>query len=115
MTGLPIAAQLPFAMYMPLVALLAGFALVSVLAGLARNRDNTGRAERLGDISFLFVVLGAAYAVVLLIATAVSYPSRFYDMILIVFIVVAFFALLLFLFFFVGEVLPRRLRRRGQR
>lgn len=115
MTGLPIAAQLPFAMYMPVVVLLAGFALVSLLAGVARNRDDTGRAERLGDISFLFVVLGAAYAVVLLIASAVSYPSRMYDMILIIFIVVAFFALLLFLFFFVGEVLPGRLRRRGQR
>lgn len=115
MTGLPIAAQLPFAMYMPVVALLAGFALVSLLAGAARNRDDTGRAERLGDISFLLVVLGAAYAVVLLIASAVSYPSRMYDMILIIFIVVAFFALLLFLFFFVGEVLPSRLRRRGQR
>ena len=115
MTALPIAANLPFAMYMPLVALLAGFALMSGLAGVARNREEAGRAERLGDISFLFLVLSAVYAVVLLIASAVSYPSRFYDMILIVFIVVAFFAVLLFLFFFIGEALPRALRRRGER
>jgi hypothetical protein len=115
MTGLPIAANLPFGMYMPIVVVLAGFALVSVLAGVARNREDSARAERLGDIAFLLVVLGAAYAVVLLIASAVSYPSRFYDMILITFVVVAFFALLLFVFFFIGEVLPRAVGRRGRR
>jgi hypothetical protein len=115
MSGLPIASNLPFGMYMPIALLLAGFALVSVLAGMARNREDTARAERLGDISFLLVVLGAAYAVVLLIASAVSYPSRFYDMILITIVVVGFFALLLFAFFFLGEVLPRGLSRRGRR
>lgn len=104
--------NLPWAMYLPVVALIAGFALVSAYAGVARNRDDNERAERLGDIAFLLVLLGAAYAVVLLIASAVSYPSRFFDMLLIIFIVVAFFALLLFVFFFFGEMLPRRLRRR---
>jgi hypothetical protein len=112
MTSLPIAANLPWAMYLPIVALIAGFGLVSAYAGVARNRDDNERAERLGDIAFLLVLLGAAYAVVLLIASAVSYPSRFGDMILIVFMVVAFFGLLLFVFFFIGEMLPRRLRRR---
>jgi hypothetical protein len=115
MTALPIASNLPFGMYMPVVVVLAGFALVSVLAGVARNREDTARAERLGDIAFLLVVLGAVYALVLLIASAVSYPSRFYDMLLIVVVVVGFFALLLFVFFFVGEVLPRGLSRRGRR
>jgi CBS domain containing-hemolysin-like protein len=115
MSALPIASNLPWGMYMPLPVLLAGFAVVSVLAGVARNREDTARAERLGDISFLLVLVGAVYALVLVIASAVSYPSRFYDMILITFVVVAFFALLLFLFFFFGELLPRRLSRRGPR
>lgn len=115
MSVLPIASNLPFGMYMPLPVLLAAFALVSVLAGMARNREDTARAERMGDIAFVLVLVGAVYAVVLLIASAVSYPSRFYDMILITFVVLAFFALVLFAFFFLGEVLPRRLSRRGPR
>lgn len=115
MTSLPIAANLPFAMFLPVMFLLAGFAVVSLLSGVARSREETGRAERLGDIAFLLVVLSAAWAIILLISSAVSYPSRFWDMLLIIFIVVAFFGVLLFLFFFIGEVLPRGLSRRGRR
>jgi peptidoglycan biosynthesis protein MviN/MurJ (putative lipid II flippase) len=115
MTVLPIASNLPFGMYLPVVVLLAGFALVSLLATVARNREEQTRAERLGDIAFLLVVLGAVYALVLLIAAAVSYPQRFTDMLLITFVVVAFFAVLLGVFFFFGELLPRRLSRRGPR
>jgi cytochrome bd-type quinol oxidase subunit 2 len=111
MTSLPIA-QVAFGLYVPILVLLAGYALVSVVAGIARNREENERAERLADISFLLVVLGAAYAVVLLIVSAVSYPSRVYDMILIIFVVVLFFGLLLFLFFVISELVPRTLRRR---
>lgn len=112
MTAFPIASNLPFGMYMPLVILLAGFALVSVLGNVARNRENRPRAEQLADIAFLLVLLGAVYAAVLLVASAVSYPQRFWDMLLITFVVVAFFGALLFVFFFLGESLPRRLSRR---
>ncbi|HMJ96068.1 MAG TPA: hypothetical protein VK486_09455 [Thermoleophilaceae bacterium] len=115
MTALPIASNLPFGMYMPLVVVLAAFALVSVLGNVARNREDTARAERMVDIAFLLVLLGAVYAVVLLVASAVSYPQRFWDMLLITVVVVGFFAVLLFVFFFLGEVLPRRLGRRGSR
>jgi hypothetical protein len=115
MTALPIASNLPFGMYMPLVIVIAGFALLSVLAGVERTREDHARAERLGDIAFLFVVLGAAYAVVLVIAAAVSYPARVYDMLLITFVVVAFFAVILGVFFFLGELLPGRLGRRRSR
>jgi hypothetical protein len=111
MSFLPIASNVPFGLYMPIVVLLAGFAAVSVLANAARGREDRARAEKLADIAFLLVLVGAAYAVVLLIASAVSYPQRFWDMILITFVMLAFFAILLFVFFFIGEVLPRLLRR----
>jgi hypothetical protein len=111
-TSLPIAANLPFGMFMPVVVLLVGFAILSVLAGLARNREDTARAERLSDIAFLLVVLSAAWAVVLLIASAVSYPTRVYDMILIILVVVAFFGLLLFVFFLISELVPSKLGRK---
>jgi hypothetical protein len=115
MTALPIASNLPFGMYVPLVVLLAAFALVSVLGNVARGREDRTRAERMADIAFLVVLLGAVYAAVLLVASAVSYPQRFWDMLLITFVILAFFAVLLFVFFFFGEVLPRRFGRRGSR
>jgi hypothetical protein len=111
MSSLPIASNVPFGLYMPLVVVLAGFAVVSVVGNAARGRGDTARAEKLADIAFLLVLLGAVYAVVLLITSAVSYPQRFWDMILITFVMLAFFAVLLFVFFFIGEVLPRLLRR----
>ena len=111
MSFLPIASNVPFGLYMPVVVLLAGFAVVSVLGNAARGREDRALAEKLADIAFLLVLLGAVYAVVLLIASAVSYPQRFWDMLLITFVILAFFAVLLFVFFFIGEVLPRLLRR----
>lgn len=111
MSFLPIASNVPFGLYMPIVVLLVGFAVVSVVGNTARGRGDRARAEKLADFAFLLVLVGAAYAVVLLIASAVSYPQRFWDMILITFVMLAFFAILLFVFFFVGEVLPRLLRR----
>jgi hypothetical protein len=114
MNFVPIASNVPFGLYMPIVVLLAGFAAVSVFGNAARGREDRARAEKLADIAFGLVLLAAAYAVVLLIASAVSYPQRFWDMLLITFVILAFFAVLLFVFFFLGEVLPR-LGRRGSR
>ena len=99
---------------MPIVVVLVGFAVVSVFGNAARGRGDRARAEKLADIAFLLVLLGAVYAVVLLIASAVSYPQRFWDMLLIIFVILAFFAVLLFVFFFLGEVLPRLGRRRSR-
>ena len=111
MSFLPIASNVPFGLYMPIVVLLAGFSAVSVLGNAARGREDRALAEKLADIAFLLALLGAVYAVVLLIASAVSYPQRFWDMLLITFVILAFFGVLLFVFFFIGEVLPRLLRR----
>jgi cell division protein FtsW (lipid II flippase) len=107
---LPIA-QLPSAMYLPVLLLLIGYAVLSVLANRARSSDNRPGAERFTNWAFLIVLVFAAYAVVLLIASVVSYPSRFYDMVIIIVVITVFFALLLFVFFVIAEVIPNTLRR----
>ena len=114
MSMLPIA-QLPSAMYTPVVLLLIAYAVLSVLAGRARTNDDRPRAERFSNWAFLVVLVFAAYAVVLLLASVFSYPSRFYDMVLIIVVIIAFFALLLFAFFLLAEIIPRALRRGGDR
>ena len=100
---LPIAAEnMPSAMYTPLVVLLVAYALLSILANRARGHEDRAQAV---------VLVSAAYVVVLLIATVFSYPSRVYDMLIILFDIVAFFLLLLFIFFLLAELIPGALRR----
>lgn len=110
MSVLPIA-QLPSAMYTPVLLLVIAYAVLSILANRARSHEDRPRAERFTNWAFLVVLVFAAYAVVLLIASVVSYPSRFYDMVVIIFVIAAFFALLLFAFFVIAEVIPNALRR----
>jgi hypothetical protein len=107
---LPIA-QLPSAMYLPVLLLLIGYAVLSVLGNRARSNDDRPRAERFTNWAFLVMLVFAAYAVVLLLASVFSYPSRFYDMVVIIFVITVFFALLLFVFFVIAEVIPNALRR----
>ena len=111
---LPIA-QLPSAMYTPVVLLLIAYAVLSVLANRARSNDDRAGAERFSNWAFLLVLLFAVYTVVILIAAVVGYPDRFYDMVLIIIVITVFFALLLFAFFVLAEVIPRALRRGGDR
>ena len=109
---LPIAAEnMPSAMYTPLVVLLVAYALLSILANRARGHEDRAQAERYTNIAFAVVLVSAAYVVVLLIATVFSYPSRVYDMLIILFDIVAFFLLLLFIFFLLAELIPGALRR----
>jgi hypothetical protein len=107
---LPIA-QLPSAMYTPVVLLLIVYALLIVLGNRARSNEDRPRAERFANWAFVVVLVFAAYAVVLLLASVFSYPSRFYDMVLIIFVIAVFFALLLSAFFVIAEVIPNALRR----
>jgi cell division protein FtsW (lipid II flippase) len=107
---LPIA-QLPSAMYTPVVLLVIAYAVLSILAGRARSHDDRARADRFTNWAFLVVLVFAAYAVVLLLASVFSYPSRFYDMVVIIFVITVFFVLLLFAFFVIAEVIPNALRR----
>jgi uncharacterized membrane protein YkvI len=108
--SLPIA-QLPSAMFTPLVLLIVAFAVLSILAGRARSNEDHPRADRFSTLAFGVVLVAAAYALVLLIAAVVQYPSRFYDMIIIIVVICAFFALLMFVFFLLAEVIPGALRR----
>ena len=113
---LPIAAEnLPSAMYTPLVLLIVLYAVLSILANRAQGQEDRERAERYTNIAFAVVLVSAAYVVVLLIATVFSYPSRFYDMLVILFDIIVFFGLLLFVFFLLAELLPGTLRRRRDR
>jgi cell division protein FtsW (lipid II flippase) len=104
-------AQMEFSLYIPMVLLLLGYVVLSILVGRARSSEDRPRAERLSNYAFLVVLVSAAYAVVLVLATVVSYPSRFYDMVIIIVVICAFFALLLFVFFVIAELIPDALRR----
>ena len=109
---LPIAAtNLPSAMYTPLVVLIVGYAVLSIMAGRARGHEDRAAADRYATIAFGLVLAAAAYAVVLLISAVVSYPGRIYDMVIIVIVVGLFFALLLFILLLITEVLTGALRR----
>lgn len=115
MTALPIASNLPSVMYAPLVILLAAYAIVAILTARARGHDDRPKTERFGAIGFALVLAAAVWALVLLLSALVSYPNRIYDMLVIVVVIVVFFALLLLVFFALTELLPRALRRRGDR
>jgi hypothetical protein len=112
---LPIAANLPSVMYAPLVILLAAYAIAAILTGRARGHDDRKNTERFGAIGFALVLAAAVWSVVLLLSAVVSYPNRIYDMLVIVVVIVVFFALLLLAFFALTELIPRALRRRGDR
>ena len=111
MSALPIAANLSSTLYAPLVLMLAGLAVVNVMATRARAADDHAGAERLAGIGFALVLASAAYAVVLLLAAVIGYWQRVYDMLIILFVILVFFALLLFVFFVIAELIPRALRR----
>ena len=113
--SLPIAANLPSAMYTPLVLLLVGYAALSIMAGRHRAQENRAQADRFAGYAFALVLVSAAYVVVLLFAAVFSYPSRVYDMVIILVVIGIFFALLLFVFFVLAEVLPGSLRRGRER
>ena len=109
---LPIAAEnMPSAMYTPLVVLVVAYALLSILANRASGQEDRAQAERYTNIAFAVVLVSAVYVVILLIATVFSYPSRTYDMLVILFDIIAFFALLLFFFFLIAELIPQTLKR----
>jgi cell division protein FtsW (lipid II flippase) len=105
------ASNLPSAMYTPLVLLLAVYAALSLLAGRARSKEDTGRTERFETYAFVVLLVAALYTIVLVISAIFAYPSRSTDMVTILLVICAFFAALLFVLFVLAEVLPRALRR----
>jgi cell division protein FtsW (lipid II flippase) len=105
------ASNLPSALYTPLVLLLAAYAALSLLAGRARSKEDTGGTERFETYAFVVLLVAALYTIVLVISAIFAYPSRSTDMVTIVLVICAFFALLLFVLFLLAEVLPRALGR----
>ena len=103
--------NLPMAMYTPLVVVLAAYAVLSLLAGRARSKEDRGGTERFETWAFVVLLVAALYTVVLVISAIFAYPSRSTDMVTIILEICAFFALLLFVFFVLAELLPRALGR----
>ncbi len=114
MTALPIA-QLPTGMYAPLILLLVAYAGLGIMATRARAGDDNARSDRLTGIAFALVLAAAVYTVVMVVSAVVGYWQRVYDMVIIMFVILAFFGLLLFVFFLIAELVPRALRRGGDR
>lgn len=104
-------AQMEFSLYIPLILLLVACAALSIMVGRARSHEDRPRAERLSNYAFLAVLVSAVYALVLVVATVFQYPSRFWDMVLIIIVIGVFFALLLCVFFVIAEFIPTALRR----
>jgi small neutral amino acid transporter SnatA (MarC family) len=115
MSSVPIAAQLPSAMYTPLVILIVVYAAFNIMAGRARGKENRAQAERFSTWAFAVALVAGLYVLVLLIAAAVSYPNRIYDMLIILVVVGVFFAALLYAFLLIAELIPRSLRRGDDR
>ena len=111
MTMLPIAANLPSAMFTPFVLLIVAYTLLTIMASRARGKDDRAAADRWANIAFAVVLIMAVYAVVMLVSAAVGYPARVYDMLIILVVIGVFYALLLFVFFVLAEVIPGALRR----
>jgi hypothetical protein len=105
------ASNLPMAMYTPLVVVLAAYVVLSLFAGRARSKEDTGATERFETWAFLVLLVAALYTVVLVISAVFAYPSRSTDMVTILLVVCGFFALLLFVFFVLAELLPRAIGR----
>jgi bacteriorhodopsin len=112
---LPIGAEnLPSSMYTPLVVLLLAYAALGLVAGRARSREDTGRAERFDTFAFAVLLVAALYTIVLVISAVFAYPTRSTDMVTILLVILGFFALLLFAFFLLAEWIPGKLSRREE-
>ena len=105
------ASNLPMAMYTPLVVVLAAYAVLSLLAGRARSKEDTGGTERFETYAFVVLLVAALYTIVLVISAVFAYPSRSTDLVTILLVVCGFFAVLLFVFFVLAEVLPGAIGR----
>jgi amino acid transporter len=91
--------DLSWGLYFPLILIAAAFAIVSATAGVMAGRGNEDRAERLRDVGFLIVLLGAVWVVILLLLALISEPDDIGDMLMITLVIVVFFAILLLALF----------------
>ena len=113
MSALPLA-NLPFGLYVPLVLLVGGYAVIAIVTAVRTGRGQAEGDERLQDIGFGLVLGAAAWTVVLLVLSLVSYPSRLFTALGIILVIAGFFTLLLLVLWALID-LPGRVGRRSQR
>jgi len=108
--------DLTWGLYFPLILIAAAVAIVSAAAGIMGGRGNHEGAERLRDVGFVIVLLGAVWAVVLALLALISEPDDIGDMLTITLVIVVFFAILLIALFglslLVGQLGRTTSRRR---
>ena len=100
-------------LWQPLVIAALIYAVLFVVGNILDGRDDP-RAGTVRDIAFGFILLTAAYTVVLTLMAVFQKAELVGDMLLIIAIISVFFALLVALLYAVFELLLPRLRR-GQR
>ncbi|HYP48087.1 MAG TPA: hypothetical protein VEQ61_05570 [Thermoleophilaceae bacterium] len=115
MSALPIAANLPFALYVPLLLLVGAYAVIAIVTGVRRGRGQGEGNERLHDIGFALVLAAAAWTVILLVLSIVSYPGRLFTALGIILVIAVFFTLLLLVLWGLVDMLVSRMGRGGQR
>lgn len=105
--------ELPFALYLPLVAFLVGYLALYIAALVAGRRSGSEPSAKLLDLSFAVSLIASAYVVVLLLISVISLPGLIYDAVVITVVVAAFFGVLLFLLFGLFELAFSRGSRRA--
>ena len=91
--------DLTWGLYFPLILIAAAFAIVSAAAGVMGGRGNDESAERLRNVGFLILLLGAVWVVILTILALISEPDDIGDLLIITLVIVVFFAILLLVLF----------------
>ena len=102
--------DLTWGLYFPLILIAAAFAIVSAAAGVMGGRGNDEGAERLRNVGFLILLLGAVWVVILTILALISEPDDIGDLLIITLVTVVFFAILLLVLFGLGRTTSRRKR-----
>lgn len=96
--------SLSFSLYYPLLVLGLGWGLLTVAGRVVAGRGSGETGANLETLGFGALLVGAAWAVVLLVISLINYPIRLSDMALTALTVFAFFALLIILLFVLTEV-----------
>ena len=100
--------QLSFGWYLPLLVAGLVYVVLFMVGRVLRGRGETDTADRLLDIAFLVVLAVAAYTVVLLLLSLVTFPNRIGSMLVIMIIIGVFFLVLLLALFGLFELLAAR-------
>jgi hypothetical protein len=107
--------DLTWGLYFPLILIAAAFAIVIATAGVMGGRGNDEGAERMRDVGFLVILLGAVWIVILTILALISEPDDIGDLLLITLVIVVFFAILLIVLFGLSLVFGRLGRTTSRR